>query len=314
MFVINRILLCRLFIAAVLCTGCSFAQDSGAAKVGVMDAAANLSLNDFSAAVEGAGLAGTLNNQGVLTFASGSFVVFAPSDEAFAAVTDVDMNATNENATELKRILSYHIVWNDGSFENISELSSAKTLQGENLTIDNTEGLKVNGANVSASKSYDNGTVFVIDKVLLPKTDSSLGVIEAANDLGAKKFASAIKSAGLVETLNGQGLMGIESLSEGPFTVFAPSDAAFDNAKASLDAISKKDAGMMNLLSYHLVDAKVLLNMTDTNSAKTMQGDSLAVDANMGLVGGANILKSERYDNGIIYVIDQVLVPIRLAM
>jgi len=314
MFVINRILLCRLFIAAVLCTGCSFAQDSGAAKVGVMDAAANLSLNDFSAAVEGAGLAGTLNNQGVLTFASGSFVVFAPSDEAFAAVTDVDMNATNENATELKRILSYHIVWNDGSFENISELSSAKTLQGENLTIDNTEGLKVNGANVSASKSYDNGTVFVIDKVLLPKTDSSLGVIEAANDLGAKKFASAIKSAGLVETLNGQGLMGIESLSEGPFTVFAPSDGAFDKAKATLDAINKKDAGMMNLLSYHLVDAKVLLNMTDTNSAKTMQGDSLAVDANMGLVGGANILKSERYDNGIIYVIDQVLVPIRLAM
>jgi len=314
MFVINRIMLCRLFIAAVLCTGCSFAQDSGAAKVGVMDAAANLSLNDFSAAVEGAGLAGTLNNQGVLTFASGSFVVFAPSDEAFAAVTDVDMNATNENATELKRILSYHIVWNDGSFENISELSSAKTLQGENLTIDNTEGLKVNGANVSASKSYDNGTVFVIDKVLLPKTDSSLGVIEAANDLGAKKFASAIKSAGLVETLNGQGLMGIESLSEGPFTVFAPSDGAFDKAKATLDAINKKDAGMMNLLSYHLVDAKVLLNMTDTNSAKTMQGDSLAVDANMGLVGGANILKSERYDNGIIYVIDQVLVPIRLAM
>ena len=314
MFVINRIMLCRLFIAAVLCTGCSFAQDSGAAKVGVMDAAANLSLNDFSAAVDGAGLAGTLNNQGVLTFASGSFVVFAPSDEAFAAVTDVDMNATNENATELKRILSYHIVWNDGSFENISELSSAKTLQGENLTIDNTEGLKVNGANVSASKSYDNGTVFVIDKVLFPKTDSSLGVIEAANDLGAKKFASAIKSAGLVETLNGQDLMGIERLSEGPFTVFAPSDGAFDNAKATLDAISKKDAGMMNLLSYHLVDAKVLLNMTDTNSAKTMQGDSLAVDANMGLVGGANILKSERYDNGIIYVIDQVLVPIRLAM
>ena len=54
--------------------------------------------------------------------------------------------------------------------------------------------------------------------------------------------------------------------------------------------------------------------MTKTNSAKTMQGDSLAVDLNMGLVGGANVLKSERYANGIVYVIDQVLVPIRLAM
>jgi len=303
-----------LFIAALLCIGSSLAQDSGAAKIGVTDAANELGLKNFSAALEGAGLADTLNNQRVLIFSSGSFVIFAPSDEAFAAVADADMNAIKENASELKRILSYHIVWNDRSFENISELSSAKTLQGENLTLDNTAGMKVNGANVTASQSYDNGIVFVIDKVLLPKTDSRLGVAEAANDLGARKFASAIKSAGLVETLNGQGLMGFESLSEGPFTVFAPSDAALDNAKATLDAISKKNAGMMNLLSYHIVDAKDLLNMTDTNSAKTMLGDSLAVDANMGLVGGANVLKSERYDNGIIYVIDQVLVPIRLAM
>ena len=45
-----------------------------------------------------------------------------------------------------------------------------------------------------------------------------------------------------------------------------------------------------------------------------MQGDSLAVDLNMSLVGGADVLKSERYANGIVYIIDQVLVPIRLAM
>jgi len=313
-FVRNRILLCLLFIAAVLCTISGLAQDSGAAKMGVIDAASELGLKEFAAAMDGAGLADTLNNQGVLIIGPGSFVIFAPSDEAFAAVTDVDMNTIKENATELKRILSYHVVWNDGRFENISELSSAKTLQGENLTIDNTAGMKVNGANVTASQSYDNGTIYVIDKVLLPKTASSQGVAEAANDLGAKKFASAINSAGLAETLNGQGLMGFVSLAGGPFTVFAPNDSAFDNAKATLDAISKKDAGMMNLLSYHMVDAKNLLNMTETNSAKTMQGDSLAVDLNMGLVGGANILKSERYANGIVYVIDQVLVPIRLTM
>ena len=307
-------ILSLLFIAAALCTISGFAQDSGAAKMGVNDAASELGLKEFAAAIDGAGLAETLNNQGVLIIGPGSFVIFAPSDEAFAAVTDVDMNTIKENATELKRILSYHVVWNDGRFENISELSSAKTMQGENLTIDNTAGMKVNGANVTASKSYDNGTIYVIDKVLLPETASSQGVAETANDLGAKKFASAINTAGLAETLNGQGLMGFVSLAGGPFTVFAPSDSAFDNAKASLDAISKKDAGMMNLLSYHIVDAKDLLNKTDTNSAKTMQGDSLAVDLNMGQVGGANVLKSERYANGIVYVIDQVLVPIRLAM
>ena len=298
----------------MLCTISGLAQDSGAAKMGVIDAASELGLKEFAAAMDGAGLADTLNNQGVLIIGPGSFVIFAPSDEAFAAVTDVDMNTIKENATELKRILSYHVVWNDGRFENISELSSAKTLQGENLTIDNTAGMKVNGANVTASMSYDNGTIYVIDKVLLPETASSQGVAETANYLGAKKFASAINSAGLAETLNGQGLMGFVSLAGGPFTVFAPSDSAFENAKANLDAISKKDAGMMNLLSYHMVDAKDLLNLTETNSAKTMQGDSLAVDLNMGLVGGANVLKSERYANGIVYVIDQVLVPIRLTM
>ena len=310
----TRIILSLLFIAAMLCVGCSFAQDSEAAKSNLLDAANELGLTEFAAAIEGAALMDTLNNQGVLLIGPGSFVIFAPSDAAFAQVADIDMNAVKENATELKRILGYHIIWNDASFENITELSSARTIQGENLTIDSNDGLKVNEANVTASKSYANGTIYVIDRVLLPKTASSLGVVEAANDLGAKKFAAAIKSAGLADSLNGQGLMGMESLSEGPFTVFAPSDSAFDAAKATIDAISKKDAGMMNLLTYHMVNSKSLLNATDSNSAKTMQGDSLAVDANLGLVGGANVLKSERYANGIVYVIDQVLVPIRLAM
>jgi uncharacterized surface protein with fasciclin (FAS1) repeats len=206
------------------------------------------------------------------------------------------------------------VVWNGDAFENISELSSVKTLQGENLTLNNTNGLKVNGANVTQNKKYDNGTVFVIDKVLLPKKSSTLGVADAASDLGAKKFAAAIKSAGLEETLNGQGLMGIETLRGGPFTVFAPSDAAFDKAKSVIDSINKKDNGMIDLLGYHMIDAKELVNMTDSNSVKTLQGESLAVDVSAGQVGGARVLKSEKYDNGIVYVIDRVMVPIGLSM
>jgi len=71
---------------------------------------------------------------------------------------------------------------------------------------------------------------------------------------------------------------------------------------------------MLSLLSYHVVDAQGLSNMTETNSVKTMLGDSLAVDPQTGLVGGAYVIKSERFNNGIVYVIDQVLVPIRLSM
>lgn len=310
----NWVLLSLLFTASLICMGSCAAQNNVTAKYGVLDAANDLGLKEFSALMESSNLPNTLNNQGVLTFGAGSFVIFAPSDEAFTGVTGIDMNGVKGNQTELKNILSYHVVWNGDAFENISELASVKTLQGENLTLNNTNGLKINGANVTLSKKYDNGTIYVIDKVLLPEKSSTPGVAEAANDLGAKKFASAIKASGLVETLNGQGLMGIETLAGGPFTVFAPSDVAFDKAKSAIDSISKKDRGMIGLLGYHMVDAKDLINITDSNSVKTLQGDSLAIDVAAGQVGGARVLKSERYDNGIVYVIDKVLVPIGLSM
>src|SRR5512137_1108743 len=102
MFKKTRIILSLLFIAAVLCVGCSFAQESeanGTAKLGVMDAIGELGLTEFSAAIEGVALTDTLNNQGVLVIGPGSFVIFAPSDAAFAEATDIDMNAVKENAT-----------------------------------------------------------------------------------------------------------------------------------------------------------------------------------------------------------------------
>jgi uncharacterized surface protein with fasciclin (FAS1) repeats len=306
--------LLSLLFLALLGSGLCTAQSNETANYSVTNAANDLGLKTFSAALDGAGLADTLDNQGVLLFGNGSFAVFAPNDEAFANVTGLDINSVMENRTDLRRVLGYHVVWNDGLFSNISQVSSLKTMEGENLTINNENGLKVNGADVLATKGYDNGTIYVIDEVLVPKKNTAAGAVETANDLGAKKFASAIKAAGLVDQLNGQGLLGIASLSEGPFTIFAPSDAAFDDAKTALDAINKKEGGMKTLLSYHMVDVSALQNMTDLGSVKTLEGDSLAVDEGAGLVGGASILKSERYDNGIVYVIDQVLIPVRLSM
>ena len=314
---IGKGLLCLLF-SAVLCIalscGLSGAQNDEAANLSVTDAASGLGLTSFSAALESALMTNALNNQGILLIGSGSYAIFAPSDDAFAGVTDLDMNSVMENRTELKNILGYHIVWNSDPVEDLTEVTTLRTIEGENLTLDNSEGLKVNGANVTKTGKYGSGTIYVIDRVLIPKKSASRGVVEAANVLGARKFASALKAAGLEETLNGQGPAGIGTLSEGPFTVFAPSDAAFDKAKAALDSIAKKDAGTRTLLSYHVLDASSLMNMTDFNSIKTLSGDSLAIDAAAGIVGGAKVQKSARYDNGIIYIIDQVLVPIRLSM
>ncbi len=306
--------LLSLLFLALFGSGLCTAQSNETANYGVMSAANDLGLKTFSAALDSAGLVETLDNQGVLLFGNGSFAVFAPSDEAFANVTGFDINSLMENRTDLRRVVGYHIVWNDGLFGNISEVSSLRTMEGENLTINNENGLKVNGADVLSAKEYGNGTIYVIGEVLVPKKNAAAGAVETANDLGAKKFASAIKAAGFADRLNGQGLLGIAALSEGPFTIFAPSDAAFADAKTALDAINKKESGMKTLLSYHMVDASALQNRTDLGSIKTLEGDSLAVDEGVGLVGGANVLSSERYDNGIIYVIDQVLIPVRLSM
>jgi uncharacterized surface protein with fasciclin (FAS1) repeats len=309
----NWIFLGLLFIAGWLCTGSCLAQNNTTAS-GVLDAAGELGLTEFSELIESTGFANTLDNQGVLLIGSGSFVIFAPSDEAFNAVDDMVMNTLVENQTELLRILSYHAVWNSGSFVNISDIDSARTLQGENLSINNTGGLMVNGANVTESMEYDNGIIYVIDGVLMPEKSSMAGVAEAAESLEAVDFASAIEAEGLEERLNGQGLMGIATLAEGPFTIFAPSDEAFDAAKSAVDSVKKQDMGMVDLLGYHMVEAKDLINMTDSGSAKSLQGESLAVDSATGYVSTARVLGSERYSNGIVYRIDQVLVPISLSL
>ncbi len=309
----NWIFLGLLFIAGWLCTGSCLAQNNTTAD-GVLDAAGELGLTEFSELIESTGFANTLDNQGVLLIGSGSFVIFAPSDEAFAAVDDMAMNTLVENQTELLRVLSYHAVWNSGGFVNISDIDSARTLQGENLSINNTGGLMVNGANVTESMEYDNGIIYVIDRVLMPEKSSMAGVAEAAESLEAVDFASAIEAEGLEERLNGQGLMGIATLAEGPFTIFAPSDEAFDAARSAVDSVKKQDMGMVDLLGYHMVEAKDLINMTDSGSAKSLQGESLAVDSASGYVSTARVLGSERYSNGIVYLIDQVLVPISLSL
>jgi transforming growth factor-beta-induced protein len=303
-----------LFVVTAALASFSLAQENQTSGNGITDVAGDLGISAFSSALESAGMTGTLDNDGVLIFGKGSFLVFAPSDEAFANAS-ADMASVMDNQTELKRILSYHVVWNDGQFENLSDLSTVETLQGENLSINASNGLMVNGASVLLNKDYDSGTVYVLDSVLMPEGQGSMGVVEAAGKMdNLLKFTSALKAAEIADRLNGQGLLGIGDLAEGPFTIFAPNDAAFDAVpKATMDAIAKKQDGMVQLLSYHMVEASAL-NGSDLSSVKTLMGDSLGIDTAQGLVGGAKVLQSQRYDNGIIYEIDQVLIPLRLSM
>ncbi len=310
----NKGVLLAALLVAVLSISC-YAGAVNTKVYGISDAAKDIgSLANFSAGLKQTGLSDTLNNKGILVFGNLSFMVFAPNDGAFANVTGVDLKA---NETALKNVLSYHIVGGGSSFGNLANGSSLQTLIGENLTVSTKDGISVNGAKVLKTKKYDNGTVYEIDRVLMPKgiAGAGLGVVEAAKGLGLNTFVQAIQSTNLSDRLNGQGVLGIGALSEGPFTIFAPSDDAFAKVPAAtLSAITGNKDDLGTLLNYHIVNSDSAVNRTRFNSVKTLEGSSQAVDFKAGIVGGAKIIGAKRYANGIIYEIDQVLMPMKLSI
>jgi uncharacterized surface protein with fasciclin (FAS1) repeats len=117
-----------------------------------------------------------------------------------------------------------------------------------------------------------------------------------------KTLAAALTAAGLVDTLKGPG----------PFTVFAPTDAAFAKVpKADLDALLKDKAKLTAVLTYHVVPGKVMAKDVKAGKVKTVQGSELTV-ATMGgvMVDQAKVTATDiAADNGVIHVIDTVLMP-----
>ena len=115
-------------------------------------------------------------------------------------------------------------------------------------------------------------------------------------------LATALKAAGLIDTLKGKG----------PFTVFAPTDAAFAKLpKADLDALLKDKAKLTAVLTYHVVPGKVMAADVKAGQVKTVQGRSLTVTTAGGVkVDNANVVKTDIVaDNGVIHVIDSVVMP-----
>ena len=117
-----------------------------------------------------------------------------------------------------------------------------------------------------------------------------------------KTLAAALTAAGLVDTLKGPG----------PFTVFAPTDAAFAKIpKADLDALLKDKAKLTSVLTYHVVPGKVLAKDVKPGKVKTVQGSELTITATSGvMVDNAKVTATDVVaDNGVIHVIDTVVMP-----
>lgn len=120
------------------------------------------SFQTLVAAVQAAGLEDTLAGPGPLT-------VFAPTDEAFAKLPEGTVEGLLGDKEQLTKILTYHVVAGKVTAADVQSLSSATTVEGSDLSIDTSDGVRVNDARViQADVEADNGVIHVIDTILLP--------------------------------------------------------------------------------------------------------------------------------------------------
>ncbi|HSL65211.1 MAG TPA: fasciclin domain-containing protein [Gaiellaceae bacterium] len=250
-----------------------------------------------------AGLADTVAN-------GGPFTVFAPTDAAFAKVPKATLDALAADPAKLRAVLLYHVVSGAVPAAEVVKLSSAKTLNGASVTIRvSGSSVKVDGANVIATDVMaSNGIIHVIDSVLIPQAAPAAKpktIVQTAAGAGSfKTLTSLLRRAGLVGALQ----------AKGPYTVFAPTDAAFAKVpKATLAALGKDRAKLRSVLLYHVVKGKVTSKqVVKLRSAKTLNGKSLPIRVRAGkvTVGGARVTAVDvAASNGVIHVVDRVLIP-----
>jgi uncharacterized surface protein with fasciclin (FAS1) repeats len=282
-----------------------------AASKDIVDtAAANGGLKTLVGAVQGAGLESTLRGPG-------PFTVFAPTDAAFGKLPSflVAKLVTEPYKAELGLILKYHVL--SGSVKAadvLGKTSSPATVGGAKLAIDGNGGkVVINGmANVSTPDvSASNGIIHVIDGVLLPSiVDTAVGY-----DDGTTKFSTlvtAVTAADLAGTLSGPGT----------FTVFAPTDKAFADLKAALgetafNAILADKAKLQKILKYHVLASTVYAKDVAPGQVATVEGGSITIAASGSDVTIADstpakakiVLTDLPNSNGVIHVIDKVLLP-----
>jgi uncharacterized surface protein with fasciclin (FAS1) repeats len=134
--------------------------------------------------------------------------------------------------------------------------------------------------------------------------DAKGDIVDVAIGAGSfETLVTAVKAAGLVDTLKG----------EGPFTVFAPSDEAFAKIpQEQLAALLADKDALIAVLTYHVVPGKVMAaDVVGLDSATSVQGSSITIDTSEGVkVDGANVVMTDiEASNGVIHVIDTVIMP-----
>lgn len=320
-----------LSLAALLVVAVGVASAAGTAKQQakpktiVQTAVAAGQFKTLVGLVKQAGLAGTLSKPG-------NFTVFAPTDKAFASLKKSNPDLFEKVASDpklLKAVLTYHVV--PKRIPAVAALAAAKknakvkTVQGERIALSLKGGkIVLNGSAkvVAADVKASNGIIHVIDQVIVPPSllappAPTKTIVEIA--VGNPQFStlvSLVQKAGLVSVLSGPG----------PFTVFAPTNEAFDKLKAAapatFDAVVNDPKLLTKVLTYHALagsvqSAQAITVAQQNGSVTSVEGEPIKlsiVGGKLTLNGSATVIAADILaTNGVIHVIDTVIVPPSLS-
>jgi len=275
-------------------------------------ALASPDLTTLVTALQAADLVGALADEDAL------FTVFAPTDEAFAALGDDAIAALLADTEALTNVLLYHIVGEAAvdSIDAIALYGQMVTMLNEaDVTIDVRDGeLFINVSKVIIKDiPASNGIIHVIDMVLIPESEDAAEptgtIVDIAQaDPQFSTLVTALEAADLVSTLADETAV---------FTVFAPTDDAF--ALLGTDTINSLLADvptLTNILTYHVIGDQAVGSATaislDGSDVEMLNGDTVSVsvqDGTLYLNDSAVIVPDVVATNGVIHVIDAVLTP-----
>ncbi|MFN4262525.1 MAG: fasciclin domain-containing protein [Thioalkalivibrionaceae bacterium] len=263
----------------------------------IADQAGNFSM--LLTAVEAAGLAEALTS-------AGPFTVFAPTDDAFAALPREAVGGLmqEENQAMLARLLQHHVVAGEIKSSDLKDGGTVNSLAETSLAVESRDNAFFVGGGqvIMADIEASNGVIHVVDRVLFPEGFACL-LTTAERDGRFSTLLAAAEAAGLTDAL----------VTGGPFTLLAPTDDAFDALpEGALESLLADPQALADVLRGHLIEGTVVAeDVLALDSVETLAGTTLEIANEDGVrIGGAGVIQTDiRAGNGVIHVIDSVLLP-----
>jgi len=268
--------------------------------------ATKLGATELVRLVTEAGLAETLSGPG-------PFTVFGPTNAAFAKLPKAVLEKLSKDKKLLADVLKYHVVSGSVYSSQLSDNLQATSLlmlpdgKAADIRINIYNDGKLITADgspvVLPNQNATNGVIHVVDRVMFPIPTTSIpGEVTMRKEFST--LLAAVKAAGLVETLSG----------DGPFTLFAPTDEAFAKIpKDVLDKLLANKTALADVLTYHVISGAFWSSsLSNGMMPTTVEGKTLTIkiDSAGVMVNDAKVEEADvAVTNGVIHVIDTVLLP-----